>query len=117
MLQEPAFILAPLQPLSLASTAGAQPPAETQVGGSAAAAGGAASRRTLHCCYACAPSDSLPAVLVTTDECGELQHSQLLTDSPGGAVLSSLTLLRHCSALRQPSDPVSTLSCPYLLPV
>lgn len=82
VLHEPAFVLAPPQPPAL-TTSSAQPPAQSQAGGAGAVADGTASRRTLHCCYACFLGDGSPAVLVATDECGELLHSQLLTDSAG----------------------------------
>ena len=69
VLHEPLFILAP----ALRSAA----PAEEQAGAMLPLA----SQRTLHCCYACPLDGGRPAVLVATDECGELLHSQLL----GGA--------------------------------
>ena len=71
---EPAFILA----------ASSQQPAAA----AAAAAASAPSERTLHCCYACSPGASgAPAVLVATDERGELLASRLLPSggAPGGA--------------------------------
>jgi hypothetical protein len=72
VLHEPLFILAPAAQSAEAAE------------GPAGAVLPAASQRTLHCCYACPPQGRSAAVLVATDECGELLHSQLVAGaSPG----------------------------------
>lgn len=75
VLHEPLFILAP------ASQSAA--PAEEQAGSALPDA----SQRTLHCCYAVPSQRGSPAVLVATDECGELLHSQLLAGRPSEHIL------------------------------
>ena len=75
VLHEPLFILAP------ASQSAA--PAEEQAGSVLPDA----SQRTLHCCYAFPSQRGSPAVLVATDECGELLHSQLLAGRPSEHIL------------------------------